>query len=246
MKKGIVLLLVTLVGSALFAQTYKYEDPQYKAVGAQVAQLKRVEKFPGAFHIDMINDNVMSRDDQNLYHELLDAYNANKKNYNAVMNYVRGLVKFSNEIDYGVEGLPERNVNIAYHLLYDALVLWPDAPEVYALLDIILSCKILGSDMFPQQESNVYYYRRNPEMTGKKIAVFEKRVSLKDPELTAGNYYDAVDMYLARGREAEAKQCLIKARSMDPELREAARKEIGRRIVKYILENTSIPTVNWF
>ena len=247
MKKGIALLFVLLVGSALFAQTYRYEDPQYRKVGALVANLKPVESFPGAFHIDMLNSEYMSRDDHNLYHELLDAYNANKKNYNAVMNYAKGLMKLSNEIDYGVDGLPERNIDIAYHLLNQAKALRPDAVEVYGLLDNILGDKIFGSDMLPRQESNVYYYRLNPKMTDEKIAVFEARVRLEDPDLAAYNYYDAADMYLARGNDAKAKQALIKGRSIDPEARESARKELGRKIIERIANEVfTAPVGHWF
>ena len=239
MKKVAVIMMLLMVSGFVFAQKYPYQNEEYRQAAVLVSQKQPISAFPNSFFVDVKNPN-MSQDDWNLYQETKGAYDSNKDNFNAIMNYAHALMTLA-PYDTGLESFPVQNVDLAYKLLKSAQKLQPENMRVYQDLDIILYAKI-----FDPTDVLVYrnFYAKCTETPEAKhwtkewLSNFAKRVELKDPDLLAVNFLQASEMAKVLGRMPEADKYATEAKRIEETAvaTQRARENVARHLMEILIK----------
>lgn len=204
MRKAILLGMILVFGSVVFAQKYPYTDENYQAVAKQVAEGKRVEAFPDQFFIDIDSDGMI-QDGINLYYELKDAYENNRQSFNAIMNYADGLMQYP----AGYMDIPSRNNDIARKLLKEAKAINPNDVHIYQCMMRLLDSKISPVSIVAGIQDQDYL-NAPVDLARAYLSNFEKRVALQDKDLDSNDYYKAAFLSKRLGRSEQANAYEVK------------------------------------
>ena len=215
MKKGIVFLTLLLLSGVSFAQRYTYNDPAYEQVARKIVALEQVRQFPDGFYFDAQDRGEADTysDRTNLFYLAKETYEKNPNNFTAAYNYAAALLNEAKSDEF--VSLPVNNAYEARKVLQAALKLNPKSIESLSLLnrayEYIIFKEARQNDMMQgsvyfdrYNEASTEQYRAYASRSEERLKVLERRIDLKDKNLTPQDYHEAGLICEALGKHASA------------------------------------------